>query len=96
MALCDWGCVVQILPKDDVSEPLNLEVFVWLCKKSVCTIKVNPCMYVCLFVCLFVGWLFRGFLVFLKFLFVGSPCETGFSVNRRGIYVRHSMFFRPM
>ena len=54
MALCDWGCVVQILPKDDVSEPLNLEVFVWLCKKSVCTIKVNPCMYVCLVVCLFV------------------------------------------
>jgi hypothetical protein len=64
----------------------------------VSTIKGDPCMYVCLF-CLFVclvGWLvgslFREFLVFLRC----SRCETSFSMNRRGIHVRHSMIFQPM
>ena len=62
MGLRDWGCVVQISPKGDVGEPLNLEVFCGFAKKSVSTIKGNPCMFGCLFVCL------------LDRYFVGSWC----------------------
>jgi hypothetical protein len=32
MGLRDWGCLVQISPKDDLGEPLNLAAFVALQK----------------------------------------------------------------
>ena len=63
MGLRDWGCVVQISPKGDVGEPLNLEAFCGFAKNRSAQLSVTlVCMCVWLFVCLLVRY------------FVGSWC----------------------
>ena len=67
MGLRDWGCVVQISPKGDVGEPLNLEAFCGFAKNRSAQLSVTlVCMCVWLFVCLLVRY------------FVGSWCSQIF------------------